>query len=312
VKKAVSSTFSPLQRIAVLYGGNSSERDVSLASGSLVLDELRGLGVDAIPIRLDDSFVEPIVSAHADAFLIALHGGWGEDGRVQALLELMQMPYSGSRSFPSALAMNKDAAKSVFRAKGLLTPDWEIVRSKDELADAIARLGVPLILKPISEGSSIGLELLESPEHEPVSGPLLAQYGEMLAERFIEGRILTVTVLDVPPDPRSLCPLEIVPTKARIYDREAKREGYRDYVVKPNLPAAVLQYVSRVGWLAHRSLGCSGISRVDLVHTPADETFVLEVNTVPGMGPTGNLVTTCEAQGISRRDLVQMLVNSIR
>jgi D-alanine-D-alanine ligase len=301
----------PDSRIGVLYGGVTPEREVSLASGNLVLGELAAQGFKPVRLLVDGNPVPGVLGSGAERFVIALHGGWGEDGRIQSLLELCGFQYSGSRPLPSAIAMNKVISKRLFVSARIPTPRWVVVNSVDQAKQALGDLPLPWVAKPLAEGSSVGVTLLSEFDVEAL-GALLANHDQLLIEEYIEGLILTVPVLDVSGSETVVRPLQIVPTESPVYDRRAKSEGLRVYNPAPDVPDTDLMSISDVALRAHHDLGCSGITRVDLVYSRVRGPFVLEVNTIPGMGPTGNLVTACSANGINRRDLVRLLLKTIR
>lgn len=296
----------------VLSGGNTAEREVSLASGDFVCEQLKALGEDFAAIVLEDDPVTPILEADVDAFVIALHGGWGEDGRIQSFLDLLGKPYTGSRPLSSALAMNKSAAKLVFTASGVPTPRWRRIRKPAEIEIALAELPAHLVIKPTAEGSSVGVQLAHRKGAKRTAEVALQLFDDILIEEFIDGKFLTVTVFDTARETRTLPPLEIVPLEGRLYDRRAKTQGLRRYNAEPELPATMAEHVKEVALSAHRALGCRGITRTDCIVTgDTNQIYVLEVNTIPGMGPTGNLVTTCAAAGIAGPSLARVLLDSV-
>ena len=299
-------------RIAVVYGGNNAERRVSLRSGETVSDQLLGLGFEVEAILVGENPVRSVLECRADGVIIMLHGGWGEDGRLQAFLELLGLPYSGSRPLSCAVAMNKVFAKNLFIAAGVPTPAWSVLRDMEELKGVATTLPLPWVVKPVSQGSSVGIALVEHLDDTTIVSSLLEQYDELLLESFVSGKILTVPVIDVPGESRPLGPLEIVPQRSKLYDAEAKYYGLKDYILQPELSPSALQAASDVAFQAHQALGCSGVTRVDLIYSLYAGPFVLEVNTIPGMGSGGNIITACESQGISRQSLVGYLVASVK
>jgi D-alanine-D-alanine ligase len=314
-------------KVAVLFGGDSMERDVSVASAAQVVDALRSAGhgvlaVDtkrgvlstaeekmlfssAINRRPPTSMPAVVTSLPAiigiadlrkvDLIFLALHGGSGEDGTVQAVLELAGIPYTGSSALGSALAMDKDVAKRLFFAAGIPTPDWLMAPAEPE--DVRRRLGFPVIVKPNREGSTVGLTLVDGFEGLLGAIDTAAQFGgEVLIERFIPGRELTVGILD----DRALAVGEIIPSEGLIFDYAAKYQagGARE-IFPADLPAHVTAAVQELALRAHRCLKLGSYSRVDFRMDPQGGLWCLEVNTLPGLTPGSLLPQAAAASGIS-------------
>jgi D-alanine-D-alanine ligase len=301
------------RNLTVLYGGTSAEAEVSIVSGELVSELLEHLGHNVRRARVGSDPFRELVSLKnsTEGAVIMLHGGWGEDGTIQACLDLIGIPYTGSRALPSALAMHKDIAKALFRQAGIPTLSWRTSEDVGSFQEAIEFLGLPCVIKPCAEGSSVGVSLLKRLPSEGAISSLLEKNRKVLIEAYAPGMILTVPVIDVPGYERALHPIQIIPTRSELYDREAKEEGLREYNLEPPLDTFELQIVETVSWNAHRALGCSGVTRVDLIYAGSGPQ-ILEVNTIPGMGPRGNLISACEAQGLDRLQLVDYIVRSIR
>ena len=329
-------------RVAVLMGGTTSEREISLRTGRGMAQALRQLGhetlaVDAATGRLlpageeeragaESALVarEPggpaaLVSAaairEAEVVLIALHGGAGENGTLQALLDLAGKPYTGSGVMASALAMNKAMSKRVFEQAGVPTPAWRLVEAESALAAAllageappdVEALGLPLVVKPNEEGSTVGLTILEAWSALPAAFREAARHGhEVLLERFIAGRELTVAVIG----DRALPIVEIRP-KSGFYDYEAKyTAGRSDYFCPADLPETVAERVRALGVAASRALDCRGVSRVDFRLDAQQEAWCLEVNTIPGMTPTSLVPMAAKAAGMSYEEVVQRMLD---
>ncbi len=318
-------------KVAVLMGGRSSERVISLRTGQGVAAALRRLGHDTVsvdaadgallpaggeeagarpmddvlrlPLRAQVGVVEVPAVRDADVVFIALHGTWGEDGRVQALLELAGKSYTCSGVLASALAMNKDMTKRVFLDAGVPTPRWSVRRAGQTPgpADVEACGGLPVVVKPNEEGSTVGLTIVESPAAlEPAFAAALRHGDVVLVEEYIAGRELTVAVLG----DEALPIVEIRP-KSGFYDYENKyTKGRTDYFCPADLPEALARHVRELGLEAARVLGCTGMSRVDFRLTPDGEPFCLEVNTIPGMTPTSLVPMAARAVGLSYEDVV--------
>ncbi|MCS7273009.1 MAG: UDP-N-acetylmuramate--L-alanine ligase [Fimbriimonadales bacterium] len=303
--------------VAVLMGGDSPERDVSLLSGTRVMQALdpekyHVIAVDPALPKGKDGFwglEELLTRERPDVAFIALHGKHGEDGAIQGLLELLGIPYTGSGVLASALAMNKFAAKTLFREAGLATPNALLVSDTDDmtLMRVQQRLRLPLMVKPNQGGSTLGaMRVFHWDELPRAISKALAYDTAAIVEELIEGVEVSVPVLGKR-EPRALPPVEIVP-KGGYYDFQAKYvPGATEEIVPARLPPEVLSLLQETAVAAHLALGCSGMSRVDMiVHegTP----YVLEVNTIPGLTPTSLLPRSAEAAGISFPELIERIL----
>lgn len=268
------------KKIAVLMGGLSAEREVSLKSGTAVHRALHVQGYDAVAIDVDRSLAARLVEERIEAAFIALHGRYGEDGCVQGLLELMQIPYTGSGVLASALAMHKLYSKQAFQSAGLLTAPFKHFRRGEHVAIEQLPFGLPLVVKPVQEGSSVGVSIVKRPEHLAAAVELAFRYDtEILVEEYIKGQEVQVGILDN----RPVGAIEIVP-KNEFYDFEAKyTDGMAEHIYPARLTPEVYDRALQTGLAAHRCLGCAGYSRVDLLVTDAGDCYILEVNTLPGM-----------------------------
>ena len=268
------------KKIGVLMGGLSAEREVSLKSGAAVHRALLAQGYDAVAIDVGRNLAAVLVSEQIEAAFIALHGRYGEDGCVQGLLELMQIPYTGSAVLASALAMHKLYSKQTFTSTGILTaPFHHFVRGERVCLDGLT-FGLPLVVKPVQEGSSVGVSIVRQADKLEAAVELAFRYDtEILVEQYIKGQEVQVGILDNQP----IGAIEIVP-KNEFYDFEAKyTDGMAEHIFPARLEASLYDKALQVGRAAHRALGCSGYSRVDLLVTEEGGCFVLEVNTLPGM-----------------------------
>lgn len=326
-----------MKRITVVTGGSSSERLVALASASQVVGALRERGhrvtvVDTTEGVLDASaeqrllsprvrgdaldltdlaareratllgglLAEPVVT-EADAVFLVLHGGRGEDGTIQHLLDLAGVRYTGSGAVASALAMDKDIAKRLFREAGVPTADW-VMHPADE--GAMRNLGLPLVVKPSKQGSTVGLSVVRDlAELEQAIRVALEHDDEVMLEAFVPGRELTVGILG----DTALAVGEIIP-QHELFDYECKyTPGMSQEIFPADLPAELAAEVQRLGLLAHQALKCGGYSRVDFRLTPEGRLFCLEVNTLPGMTATSLLPQSAAAVGITFGELCERI-----
>ncbi|MFH1027677.1 MAG: D-alanine--D-alanine ligase [Pseudomonadota bacterium] len=267
-------------KIGVLMGGLSAERDVSLKSGGAVHQALVAQGFNAIAIDVGRDLADVLKREGIEAAFIALHGRYGEDGCVQGLLELLQIPYTGSGVLASALAMHKLYSKQAFAASGILTAPFRCFRLGESVRLPELPFGLPLVVKPVQEGSSVGVSIVK--EESQLEAALLLAFNhdeEILVEQYIKGQEVQVGILN----DRPIGAIEIVP-KNEFYDFEAKyTDGMAEHIFPARLEAALYEKAQQVGLAAHRALGCKGYSRVDLLVTTAGDCYVLEVNTLPGM-----------------------------
>lgn len=297
-------------RVAVLLGGFSSEREVSLRSGAAVSKALRERGHDVHEVDVRDEAVADLDRVRPEVAFVALHGRFGEDGGVQALLGAKRIPYTGSGVAASRLAMDKAASKARFAEAGVPAAPDRIVRREDGIAaatEAAIAFGLPVVLKPVAEGSSVGISIHRTTETLAAGLEEAFKHGgATLVERFMAGREMTVGVLE----DRALPVVELKPARD-FYDYEAK---YRDdrtvYVVDPPMAAAEREAVQAAGLAAHRSLGCEGFSRVDVILGGAGTPCVLEVNTIPGMTDRSLLPKAAGAAGISFPELCERIARS--
>jgi D-alanine-D-alanine ligase len=294
-------------KVAVLMGGRSAEREISLKSGTMVLAALKKSGVDAHAFDPRDQRLEALVAGRFERAFIALHGRFGEDGTVQGALEYLGIPYTGSGVMASALAMDKWRTKLLWHAVGMPTPAYELLTPRSDRAEVAAHLGLPLMVKPASEGSSIGMTKVTSVEALGAAYELAAGYDKaVIAEAFIEGVELTAGILGDEP-----LPLIRLETPRTFYDYEAKyfADDTR-YTCPCGLPESEEQRVRQVAFTAFELLGCGGWGRVDLMLDHAGDPYLLEVNTVPGMTDHSLVPMAARAKGISFEDLCVRILES--
>lgn len=303
------------KRVAVLMGGISAEREVSLLSGKACAEALRTAGYEVreIDVERDVAALIAALMPPPDAVFNALHGRWGEDGCVQGLLELLHIPYTHSGVLASSLAMHKQMAKRVVAAAGVTSPKGLVVR-REELAagDVMAR---PYVVKPVCEGSSVGVTIVHPGNNTPLTGPDWRFGEEVLVEQFIPGRELTVSVMG----DRPLAVTEIRPREG-FYDYRAKyTDGVADHVVPAQIPARITEAALEAALAAHRALGCRGVSRADFRYDDSAESgaaddpgrlFFLEVNTQPGMTALSLVPEQARHLGISFPELCAWMVEN--
>ncbi len=298
-------------KVAVLKGGVSAEREISLVTGEQVEDALREAGFSVVSIDTGEpGFIDRIQDCGADVAFICLHGRFGEDGTIQGLLDLIGMPYVGSGVMASAVGMDKAMSKAVFGAHGLLTPRHVCVR-RDEPVDTTVLagdIGGHCVVKPVREGSALGVTIVHGADELPAALEEAFRYDDdVLVEEFVEGVEVTVGVLGTR-EPHSLPTLEIVPVN-EFYDFDAKyTPGHSDHIIPARVSEKANTECERVAIEAHKALGCAGVSRVDVIVTPDDEIYVLEVNTIPGMTKTSLLPDAARAAGIEFPELCTLLV----
>jgi len=304
--EAVNSVSS--KKIAVLMGGLSAEREVSLKSGMAVHQALVAQGFNAVAVDVGRDLPQVLQREGIEAAFIALHGRYGEDGCVQGLLELMQIPYTGSGVLASALAMHKLYSKQTFAANGILTAPFHCFRRGEMVALPELSFGLPLVVKPVQEGSSVGISIVKEERELAAALSLAFQHDdEILVEQYIKGQEVQVGILDNLP----VGAIEIVP-KNEFYDFEAKyTDGMAEHIFPARLDSILYEKAQQVGLKAHQALGCRGYSRVDLLVTPEGECFVLEVNTLPGMTALSLLPEiAAKGAGLSFEELVKRIIES--
>ena len=306
------------EKIAVLMGGKSLEREVSLISGQRVCDALVERGYRVLPLDVTSELVPTLRSERPDAVYIALHGKYGEDGTVQELLEFLGMPYTGPGVAASALAWDKAVSKRLFVRAGIPTPSW-VTLTADAFkqmgaATALDRVsavvgGFPVAVKPAKQGSALGLTKVDDPAALPEALLTALSYGDAaIIEKWIDGTELAVSVLDGPGGPSVLPAVEMVP-KSGLFDFTAMyTPGETDYYAPARLEATKAEEVTTLASRVHALLGCERVSRVDMVVGADGVPYVLEVNTSPGMTETSLLPMAAAAVGIDFQELVESMV----
>jgi D-alanine-D-alanine ligase len=296
------------KRVAVLLGGLSAEREVSLVSGRACAKALREEGFDVVEIDAGHDLAERLRDAKVEAAFNALHGRWGEDGCVQGLLELMQIPYTHSGVLASALAMHKERAKAAFHAAGLpLAPSVVVDRHR---AASDHPMTPPYVVKPLNEGSSVGVYIIRKGDNRPpaaLASPDWHFGDSVMIEEYVPGRELTVAVMG----DRALAVTEIVP-KMAFYDYDAKyAPGGSEHVIPAKIPDVTRHEAMALAERAHAALGCRGVSRTDFRYDDTDgreRLIVLEVNTQPGMTATSLVPEQAAHKDMSFRKLVRWIL----
>ena len=294
-----------LGKVAVLMGGRSSEREVSLMSGQGVLQALRAQGVDAHAFDPAQQSLDVLRQQGFDRCFIALHGRFGEDGTVQGALELLGIPYTGSGVMASSMAMDKIMTKRIWRFEGLPTPDWRMVATAEETTAALAALGAPMIVKPARDGSSMGLTKVTDASQCAQAYALAAKYDdEVLCEQFIAGEETTCAVLGEGASAAALPVIRIVAPDGN-YDYQNKYfTDVTQYHCPSGLPAEEEAHIQQLVEKAFRTLGCRGWGRADVMIRQSDrQPFLLEINTSPGMTSHSLVPMAARAQGMSYEQL---------
>jgi D-alanine-D-alanine ligase len=307
-------------RVAVLKGGRSLERNVSLRSGARVEDALQRLGHDVVPIDVGADLVDRLQDVAPDVAFVALHGRGGEDGTVQELLELVGVPYTASGASACSRCMDKVVSKHELRGAGLPTPDFYAFSQAafEELGAARAlpaleeRLDFPIVVKPAAQGSALGIKFARTAADVPAAIVAAFSYDtKVLLERHVEGRDLAVSVIDGPGGPEALPVVEAIPHEEDFYDFEARYEiGRTTFTCPADIGAEATARAQELALAAYATLGCAGFARIDLMlEEPSGELFLLEANAIPGLTDTSLLPLAAEAAGISFEDLIARIVD---
>lgn len=304
-----------MMKIAVLYGGISGEREVSLSTGKGIIAALKSNNHDVIGIDFDPNKIEDIINLDVDLVFIGLHGKYGEDGRIQGLLDMLDIPYVGSDVLSSALAMDKDKAKQVFQTHQIPVAKSRSYRvtaqtDKQKIGKKIQTLfTTPFVIKPNREGSTLGLTIVN--DYEQIEEAIInaAESDDViLVEEFVKGTELTVPVLGTIGKEKALPVIEIIP-KNEYYDYESKYStGGSEHIIPARLDEATTKIVQDYAITAHQALGCKTYSRVDFMLDENNIPIILEVNTLPGMTPTSLFPDAAKAIGISYEEMIETFV----
>ncbi|MDI6817073.1 MAG: D-alanine--D-alanine ligase [Actinomycetota bacterium] len=302
------------KRVAVLMGGRSAERDISLLTGEQIYQALLEKEYEAFKIDLDENVAEDLLRLKPDVVFIALHGRFGEDGTVQGLLEILGLPYTGSGVMASSIGINKAMSKKLFQAAGVSTPPYKLFCTRDYaedsaevLAGSLRTIGIPCVVKPVSEGSTIGMSLVRREEDfiEAVERAL-EHDSEVMVERLVEGVEITVGILGN--DPIALPTLEIE-TETDFFDYETKyTTGMSRHIIPARLPEDQQWRAQEAALRAHNAIGCRGFSRVDIIVDKEGTPHVLEINTIPGMTSLSLFPDAARAAGYEFPELISYLI----
>ncbi len=293
-------------KVAVLLGGRSAEREISLQSGQAVLDALLRCGVDAHSFDPAGQSMEKLLQQGFDKAFIALHGRFGEDGTIQGAVELMGLPYIGSGVMAGALAMDKWRTKLIWQAAGIQSPRYALLQADSNFEQVAETLGLPLIVKPAREGSTIGLTKVKRAEDLAQAYQLAAQHDALvLAEEFIAGKELTVAILGETP-----LPVVRIEIAGELYDYEAKYlSNETKYFCPSGLPVELETAIQREVLKAYQVLGCQGWGRIDLILSETNQFYFLEANTSPGMTSHSLVPMAARTAGIPFEDLVLRILD---
>ena len=291
------------QLVGVLWGGLSAEREISRLTGEAVCAalETRGHRVRSIPVEPDGAWIAQ--AQKTDVVFIALHGKFGEDGAVQGVLETLGIPYTGSGVLASAVAMNKPMAKRIWQTHALPTPDWQTVEQGTPAERAVR--SYPVVVKPVAEGSSVGVSIVHSEAGlTPALTQALRYDTACLVEAYIPGKEVTVGILKG----QAIGAMEVI-AKGEFHSYEVKyTPGREEFLMPAPLPEATYAQVLKLARQAHRAVGCSGYSRVDMRVSPAGEIFLIELNSLPGLTALSYLPRIAAHHGLSYEDLVEAIL----
>jgi D-alanine-D-alanine ligase len=307
------------KKIGVLAGGVSAEREVSLRSGGAVYNALKERGYNVALIDAAENPYDALISESIEIAFIALHGGYGENGAVQGMLEVMGIPYTGSGVLASSLAMDKEASKKIFVYHGIPVPPFCLARRAELPSDVreivpgivIGKTALdfemPWVIKPVAEGSSIGVHIVKTGDEMPAALTDALKYGDKIViEKYIKGKEVQIGILG----DRALGGVEIRPS-LEFYNYEAKyTPGLTQYILPPEVSGSDYGRLRATALSAHMALGCSGATRVDLILDAEGNTYILEVNTIPGMTETSLLPKIAALDGLKFIDLVEEIIKS--
>lgn len=295
------------KRIGVLMGGVSAERDVSIRSGLAIYQALQEMGYNSVLIDVGKDVVNLLKKEKVRFAFLALHGGMGENGAIQGLLEVLGIPYTGSGILASAIAMDKEVSKKLFKYHGLPVADFVTVYKKTKNGFDKSSIGFPLpwVIKPATEGSSIGVSIVKDEQtFKPSIDKAFTYSDRVIVERFIDGKEVHIGILGN----RVLGGVEVRPS-LEFYNYEAKyTSGLTEYIIPPELDEAVYERAKETAMDAYRIIGCSGASRVDLMIDKQGVPYLLEVNTLPGMTTTSLLPKIANSAGLGFNDLIEEMI----
>lgn len=301
-----ASQMSEFGKVAVLFGGRSSEREISMQSGQNILAALLRQGIDAHGIDPDQHLAQKLIEGKFDRAFVALHGKEGEDGVIQGLLQMLGIPFTGSGVAASALAMDKARAKLVMHGLRIPTPAFGIAKTAEQAQSIAQKVGFPVCVKPVSEGSSIGVTRVNQGNEISNAYEKAAQYGDVIIEKWIEGKNLTVAVVG-----ETVMPSIEIRTSSEFYDFNAKYESEEtQYICPAPLSMAKERTLRELAYRAFCALGCDGWGRVDFMQDAQGKCWVLEVNTIPGMTSHSLVPMAAKAAGIDFDKLVLTILET--
>jgi D-alanine-D-alanine ligase len=297
------------EKVTVLMGGISAERDVSLDSGKACAKALSEIGFDVTSLDAKDDFIEKLIKNKPDKVFNALHGRFGEDGSIQGLLEHLKIPYTHSGILSSAIAMDKLTSKKIFKEAKISSPEYQVIKTVEDFQSS--KIGYPCVVKPNNEGSSVGVYVFNEPNKsdEDKIVTLLNKYNFLILEKYIPGREIQVAVMGS----KALGGIEIVPTRS-FYDYEAKysANAKTKHIIPVKINEADYKKILDMALQAHNILGCRGVTRSDFRYNESDKVnkiYILEVNTQPGMTSLSLVPEIANYYGISFNELVKWIIN---
>lgn len=297
------------EKVTVLMGGISAERDVSLDSGKACAKALSEIGFDVTSLDAKDDFIEKLIKNKPDKVFNALHGRFGEDGSIQGLLEHLKIPYTHSGILSSAIAMDKLTSKKIFKEANISSPEYQVIKTVEDFQSS--KIGYPCVVKPNNEGSSVGVYIFNEPKKsdEDTVITLLKKYSFLILEKYIPGREIQVAVMGS----KALGGIEIVPTRS-FYDYEAKysANAKTKHIIPVKINEADYKKILDIALQAHNILGCKGVTRSDFRYNESDKVnkiYILEVNTQPGMTSLSLVPEIANYYGISFNELVKWIIN---
>ncbi len=296
------------KRIGVLAGGVSAEREVSLKSGSAIHRALLSRGYNSVFIDVSKNICEDLKRENVEVAFLALHGGYGENGAIQGLLEVLGIPYTGSGILASALAMDKEASKKIFTYHGILVAPFIVIERSDfksKITNLESKIEMPWVIKPVAEGSSIGVSIVKRAEEIGLAASEAFSYGDkIIIEKYIKGKEIQIGILGQ----KVLGGVEVRPSK-EFYSYEAKyTAGLTQYILPPEIDEDCYTILKDKALRAHNALGCKGATRIDFILDASNNPYILEVNTIPGMTETSLLPKIARLSGMEFTDLVEEML----
>ena len=300
-------TASEFGRVAVLMGGRSAEREISLKSGHAVLDALLAQGIDAHKVDAGLDVSEQLRAGNFDRAFVILHGRGGEDGEIQGVLQSLELPFTGSKLTAAVLSMNKNLSKQLWRHQGLPTPEFEQVNAESDIDSLVSKLGLPIIIKPVNEGSSIGMTKVKSAEDLKSAIKLATEFdAEVIAERWITGEEYTVAVLG-----EQALPVIQLKTPNEFYDYEAKYQSKStEYLCPSDLNEKQEQECQQIALQAFQGLRMSGWGRIDFMRDESGQFYLLEANSIPGMTDHSLVPMAAKQAGLNFEQLVWTILET--